>query len=139
MSDSSSGVTLDQVKKLLAEHNVHWVNWLRSKEREAAGTKLEISSESPSVSTIATSKLYTPQPSAASLVSQPQYGMLMHSFNGQTVRPMYTYPIMSILNSTIISQINELVPHMAQVPHKSTVPPIGPISDEMFDRYVQRW
>ena len=26
-SDSSSGVTLEQVQKLLAECDVHWVNW----------------------------------------------------------------------------------------------------------------
>ena len=71
MSDSSSDVTLDQVKKLLALRDVHWVNLLSSKEREAAGKKPEIASESPSVYAIATSKVYTPQPSATSPVSQP--------------------------------------------------------------------
>ena len=33
-SDSSSGVTMEQIQKLLAERDVYWVNWLRSKERE---------------------------------------------------------------------------------------------------------
>ena len=33
-SDSSSGVTLEQVQKLLAECDIHWVNWLSSKDRE---------------------------------------------------------------------------------------------------------
>ena len=29
-----SGVTMEQIQKLLAERDVYWVNWLRSKERE---------------------------------------------------------------------------------------------------------
>ena len=36
-SDSSSSVTLEQVQKLLAECDVHWVNWLSSKDKESAG------------------------------------------------------------------------------------------------------
>ena len=71
MSNSSSGVTLDQVKKLLAEHDVHWVNSLSSKEREAAGKNPELTSEPPSVSTISILEFYTPEPSTASPVSQP--------------------------------------------------------------------
>ena len=38
-SAPSSGVTMEQIKKLLAERDVYWVNWLSSKEREAAGKK----------------------------------------------------------------------------------------------------
>ena len=71
MSNSSSGVTLDQVKKLLTERDVHWVNLLSSKEREAAGKKPELTSEPPSISTISISKFYTPEPSTTSPVSQP--------------------------------------------------------------------
>ena len=63
----------------------------------------------------------------------------MHYFSGQTVMPTYTDPIMSIPGSANISQKNELVLHVSQVPPRSSIPPIGPISDEMFDRYVQRW
>ena len=33
----------------------------------------------------------------------------------------------------------KLVAYMPPVPPRSSMPPIGPISDEMFDRYVQRW
>jgi hypothetical protein len=31
-SDSSSGVTMEQFQKLLAECDVHWTNWLSSKD-----------------------------------------------------------------------------------------------------------
>jgi len=138
VSNSSSGVTLDQVKKLLAERDVHWVNWLSSKDRESAGKKPEIADEPPSVSTIATSEFYVPQQSAASPMSQPQYGMPMNYFTGQTVTPTYTDPIMSIPGSANISRTNELVSYIPPEPPRNSVPHTGPISDEMFDRYVQR-
>ena len=63
-----SGVTMEQVQKLLAECDVYWVNWLSSKERESAGKKPESADEPPSIST---SEFYVPQPSAASHTSQP--------------------------------------------------------------------
>ena len=91
---------MEQIQKLLAERDVYWVNWLSSKERESAGKKPESADESPSIST---SEFYVPQPSAASLTSQPQYGMLMNYFSGQTVAPTYTDPIMSIHGSANIS------------------------------------
>ena len=34
-----SGVTMEQIQKLLAERDVSWVNWLSSKERESSGKK----------------------------------------------------------------------------------------------------
>ena len=73
-SAPSSGVTMEQIQKLLAERVVYWVNWLSSKERESAGKKPETADEPPSVST---SEFYVPQPSAASstTTSQPQYGI----------------------------------------------------------------
>ena len=64
-----SGVTMEQIQKLLAERDVYWVNWLSSKERESAGKKSESADEPLSVST---SEFYVPQPSAASPTSQPQ-------------------------------------------------------------------
>ena len=72
-SDLSSGVTLEQVQKQLASRDVHWANWLNSKDREWAGQKPKIADEPPSISTVATSEFYVPQPWAASPVSQPQY------------------------------------------------------------------
>ena len=65
----SSSVTLDQVQ--LAERDVHWAIWLNSKDRESTGKESEIADEPPSVSTVATSEFYVPQPSIASLVNQP--------------------------------------------------------------------
>ena len=61
-----SGVTMEQIHKLLAERDVYWVNWLSSKEKESAGKKPESADEPPSIST---SEFYIPQPSAASPVS----------------------------------------------------------------------
>ena len=48
----SFGVTMEQIQKLLAERDVHWVNWLSSKDREVAGNKPEIADEPPSASII---------------------------------------------------------------------------------------
>ena len=104
-TDASTGVTMEQIQKLLAEHDVYWVNWLSSKERESAGKKPEIADEPPSVSS---SEFYVPQPSAASPMSRPQYGMPMNYFSGQTVTPTYTNPIMSIPDSANISRTNEI-------------------------------
>ena len=106
VSAPSSGVTMEQIHKLLAERDVYWVNWLSSKERESAGKKPETADEHPSVST---SEFYVPQPSVASPTSQPQYGMPMNYFSGQTVTPTYTDPIMSIPGSANISRTNEIV------------------------------
>ena len=131
-----SGVTMEQIQKLLAERDVYWVNWLSSKERESAGKKPESADEPPSVST---SEFYVPQPSAASPTSQPQYGMPMNYFSGQTVTPTYTDPIMSIPGSANISRTNEIVQYTPPEISRNSVPHPGPISDEMFDRYVQRW
>jgi len=79
VSAPSSGVTMEQIQKLLDERDVYRVNWLSSKERESAGKKTETADEPPSVST---SEFYVPQPSAASPTSQPQYGMPMNYFSG---------------------------------------------------------
>ena len=72
-------------------------------------------------------------------MSQPQYGMPMNYFSGQTVTPTYTDPIMSIPGSANISRTNEFIQYIPPEPPRNSVPLIGPISDEMFDRYVQRW
>ena len=48
-SASSSGVTMEQIWKLLAKRDVHWVNWLSSKDRESAGKKPESADELPVV------------------------------------------------------------------------------------------
>ena len=48
-SAPSSGVTMEQIQKLLAERDVYRVNWLSSKERESAGKKPEMADKPPSV------------------------------------------------------------------------------------------
>ena len=58
LSESSSSATLEQVQKLLAERDVHWVNWLSSNDRKTAGKKPEIANEPPSNFTVATSEVY---------------------------------------------------------------------------------
>src|SRR6185369_11918080 len=60
-------------------------------------------------------------------------------FSGQTVTPTYTDPIMSIPSSANISRTNEIVQFTPPEISRNSVPHPGPISDEMFDRYVQRW
>ena len=125
-----SGVTMEQSQKLLAERDVYWVNWLSSKERESAGKKPETADEPPSVST---SEFYVPQPSAASPTSQPQYGMPMNYFSGETVTPTYTDPITSIPGWANSSRANEIVSYIPPELPRNSVPHIGPISDEMFD------
>ena len=79
VSESSSGVTLEQVKNLLAERDVHLVNLLSSREREAAGKQPEI--------TNVTSEVPISQSSAVLPVSQPQFGMPLNYFSNQTVTP----------------------------------------------------
>ena len=124
---------MEQIQKLLAERDVYRVNWLSSKERESAGKKPETADELSSVSTVATSAFYVPQPSAVSPVNQPQYGMPMNYFSDQTVTPTYTDPIMSILGSANISRTNEIIQYTPPEPPRNSVPHIGPISDKMFD------
>ena len=68
-----------------------------------AGKEPEIADELSSVSTVATSAFYVPQPSAVSPVNQPQYGMPMNYFSNQTITPIYTDPITSIPGSANIS------------------------------------
>src|SRR6185369_1458015 len=60
-------------------------------------------------------------------------------FSGQTVTPTYTDPIMSIPGSANISRTNEIVKYTPPEISRNSVPHPGPISDEMFDRYVQCW
>jgi len=72
-------------------------------------------------------------------MSQPQYGMPMNYFSGQTVTPTYTDPIMSIPGSANLSRTNEIVQYTPPEISRNSVPHTGSISNEMFDRYVQRW
>jgi hypothetical protein len=124
VSVSSSGVTFEKIKQLLDERDVHWANWFSSREREAVGKKPEIADDSAPIPNVIISEIPASPTSAAVHMSQPQYGMPMGYFNGQTVTPtnmtgaQYTYtdPIVSVPGSANISRTNELVSHMPQVP-----------------------
>jgi len=137
---------MEQIQKLLAKSDVHWANWLNSRDRESTGKEPEIADELPSVSTVATSEFYVPQPSAAFPVNQPQYGVPMNYFSGQTETPIYTDPI----SSANISRTNELVPYMPPAPpgtqcHLSVLSPtrcltdtcnVGTIDRDRLDRLI---
>ena len=108
-------------------------------------------------STVASTEIPVSQPSVTLPVSQPQYGMPVHYFSGQSVTPTnalvaqqtYSDPLTSVHGSANFRRTYELensVPpysshthNMPSVPPRTTMPHIGPIMDEMFDRYVQRW
>ena len=90
-------------------------------------------------------------------MDQPQFGMPLNYYSGQTVtptnvmvaQPSYPEPITSIPSSADIRRTNKLanfVPSYCTfarstppIPHRGTIAPIDPIWDEMLDRYLQRW
>ena len=81
----------------------------------------------------------------------------MNYFSGQTVMPTnalvaqqtYSDPLTSVRGSANFCRMyeleNSMTPYsthtynMSSVPARNTMPHIGPITDEMFDRYMQRW
>ena len=120
-------------------------------------SKQSIIDDTSLVSTVETSEVPVSQPTVSLPASQPQYEMPMHYFSGKTVMPSnalaaqqtYTDPLTSLHGSANFRRTYELensVPpysshthNMPSVPPRTTMPHIGPIMDEMFDRYVQRW
>ena len=109
MSDSSSGVTLEQVKNFLAEQDVHLANWLSSRERKAVG-KQPKTNNLPSFTTTVTSEVPISQPLATLPISQPQFRMSLNYFSSQTITPInamvahssYSDPITNISSSANI-------------------------------------
>ena len=81
----------------------------------------------------------------------------MNYFSGQTVtstnalvaQQTYSDPLKSVHGSASLRRMYELenstppysthTYNMPSVPPRNTMPHIGPIADEMFDRYMQRW
>ena len=57
VSVSSSGVTFEKIKQLLDERDVHWENWLSSREREAVGKKPEIADDSAPIPNVIISEI----------------------------------------------------------------------------------
>ena len=109
------------------------------------------------VSTIESTEIRIPQSSAILPTSQPPYGIPMNYFSGQTVTPTnalvaqqtYSNPLTSIHGLANFRRTYELenstppyythTYNMPSVPPRNTMPHIGPITDEIFDSYVQRW
>ena len=154
VSNAPTGATMEQIENMFIEQDVCLVNMFTDKLLTLVGKQPVIDDISP-VSTVETTKVPVPQPSVTLLASQPPYGMLMHYFSGQTVTPTnalvaqqtYSDPLTSIHSSANFRLTRELenstLPYsthaynMPLVPPKDTMPHIGPITDEMFDRYVQ--
>ena len=133
VSNTSTGVTIEQVKDLLAERHVQLVNLLSSKMLIAAGKQPEVTNDTSPVSIAVTAEIPISQPSATLPMSQPQYGMPLNYFSSQTVtptnallvQPTYSDPITSIHGSANFSQTNELaygVPSYNQPPIPPEVP-----------------
>ena len=147
---------MEQVENLFAERDVWLVNLFTEKFLILTGKQLVIDDTSP-VSTVVSTDIPIPQPSATLPTSQPPYGMPMNYFSAQIVTPInalvaqqtHSDPLTSIHSLANFRRTNELenfVPpystHAYSTPHvppRSALVPIGPITDEMFDRYVQRW
>ena len=109
------------------------------------------------ISTVESTEIHVSQPSVTLPASQLPYGMPMHYFSGQTVTPTntlaaqqtYSDPLTSIHGSANFRRTYELenstpaysthTYNIPSAPPRNTMPHIGPITDEMFDRYVQRW
>ena len=81
VSATSTGVTTEQVENLFAERDVRLVDLFTEKFLILTGRQLVIDDISP-VSTVETTEVPVPQPSATLLASQPPYGMPMHYFSG---------------------------------------------------------
>ena len=80
VSESSSSVTLDQVKNFLAEWDVKLANLLSSKMLAAAHKQLEITNDTSPVSIAITAEVHVSQPLAKLPVSEPQHGMPLNFF-----------------------------------------------------------
>ena len=86
VSATITGVTMEQVKNLFAERDVRLVDLFTEKFLILTGKQPVIDDTSP-VSTVESTEIPIPQPSATLPVNQPQYGMPIHYFSGQIVTP----------------------------------------------------
>ena len=114
--------------------------------------KQPVIDDTSSVSTVESTEIPISQPLVTLPASQPPYGMPMNYFSGQTVTPTnvlvaqqtYSDPLTSIHGLANFRRTYELenstLPYsthtynMPSVPLRNTMPHIGPITDEMFDR-----
>ena len=86
VSETSTGVTMKQVKNLFAERDVRLVDLITEKMMILASKQPVIDDTSP-VSTVESTEIPVSQPSVTLPASQPSYGMPMIYFSGQTAMP----------------------------------------------------
>ena len=86
VSETSTGVTMEQAKKLFAERDVRLVD-LITKKMMVLASKQPVIDDTLPVSTVESTDIPVSQPSVTLPASQPPYGMLMNYFSGQTVTP----------------------------------------------------
>jgi len=117
--------------------------------------KLPVIDDTSPISTVESTDIPVSQPSVTLPVSQPPYEMPMNYFSGQRVTPTnalvaqqtYSDPLTSVHGSANFRRTYELenstppysthTYNMPLVPPRATIPQFSPITDEMFDRYVQ--
>jgi hypothetical protein len=147
---------MEQAENLFAERNVRLVNLFTEKFLILTGKQPVIDYTLP-VSTVVSTDIPIPQPSATLPTSQQPYGMPMNYFSAQIVTPTnalvaqqtHSDPLTSIhslANFRRMCELENFTPsystlayNMPPVPPRGATPNIGPITDEMFDRYVQQW
>ena len=86
VSETSTGVTMEQVKNLFAERDVRLVDLITEKMMILAGKQPVIDDTLP-VSTVESIEIPVSQSLVTLLASQLPYGMPMNYFSGQTVTP----------------------------------------------------
>ena len=86
VSETSTGVAMEQVQNLFVERDVRLVDLITEKMMVLAG-KQPVIDDTLHVSTVESTDIPVSQPLVTLPASQPPYGMLMNYFSGQTVTP----------------------------------------------------
>jgi hypothetical protein len=134
VSETSTGVTMEQVKNLFTERDVRLVDLITKKMMVLAGKQPVIDDTLP-VSTVESTDIPVSQLSVTLPVSQPPYGMPMNYFSGQTVTPTnalvaqqtYSDPLTSVHSSASFRRTYELensTPPYST--HTYNMPPVHP-------------
>ena len=132
------------------------LGYLITEKMMVLASKQPVIDDTLPVSTIESTDIPVSQPSVTLPASQLPYGMPMNYFSGQTVMPTnamvaqqtYSDPLTSVHGSASFRRTYELenstppysthTYNMPPVPPRGTMPQFSPITDEMFDQYVQR-
>ena len=136
VSETSTSVTMEQVKNLFAERDVRLVDLISKKMMILAGKQPVIDDTLP-VSTVKSTDIPVSQPSVTLPANQPPYGMPMNYFSGQTVTPTnalvaqqtYSDPLTNVHGSASFRRTYELEnsapPYSTHTYNMPPVPPRG--------------